>query len=115
MLAAALLGAAALASAGRDAEQSACPAFSHAASPYACTCEIAQNSGCRGVTPRFNWIIGLCDEPEPDEPKPDRAHGKLTPAGGYQCGFCTAGFVVTASNSAETLRSMPALEANTAA
>ena len=85
MLAAALLGAAALASAGRDAEQSACPAFSHAASPYACTCEIAQNSGCRGVTPRFNWIIGLCDEPEPDEPKPDRAHGKLTPAGGYQC------------------------------
>jgi hypothetical protein len=40
-----------------------CPAFSDAGDPHACSCEITNASGCRGVTPRFNWIIGLCDLP----------------------------------------------------
>lgn len=40
-----------------------CPAFSDAADPHACVCEIANSSTCRGVTPRFNWIIGLCERP----------------------------------------------------
>ena len=61
-----------------------CPAFAGADDePHRCECEIAESTGCRGVTPRFNWIIGLCDRPDPNLPAP--APGKLTPKGGYQC------------------------------
>lgn len=62
----------------------ACPAFAGADDePHRCDCEIAESSGCKGVTPRFNWIIGLCDRPDPDLPPP--APGTLTPKGGYKC------------------------------
>lgn len=61
-----------------------CPAFAGADDePHRCECEIAESTGCRGVTPRFNWIIGLCDRPDPTLPQP--VPGKLTPKGGYQC------------------------------
>jgi hypothetical protein len=42
----------------------ACPSFSDAGDPHACVCEVSNSSSCRGVTPRFNWIIGLCKRPE---------------------------------------------------
>jgi hypothetical protein len=49
-----------------------CPAFANGAQTngvpdelaHACTCEITEGSGCRGITPRFNWIIASCDRPD---------------------------------------------------
>ena len=42
----------------------ACPAFPDDDDPAACTCEtFPPPLGCRGETPRFNWILGLCDSP----------------------------------------------------
>ena len=82
LLATASLLAAALGAPGPPLPE--CPAFAGAGEePHRCECEIAESTGCRGVTPRFNWIIGLCDEPDAGLPAPD--DGKLTPKGGYQC------------------------------
>jgi hypothetical protein len=40
----------------------ACPAFPRSDDPNACVCEnLPRPLGCRGITPRFNWIIGMCD------------------------------------------------------
>jgi hypothetical protein len=49
-----------------------CPAFANSARTngvpdelaHACTCEITEGTGCRGITPRFNWIIASCDRPD---------------------------------------------------
>ena len=49
----------------------ACPAFPgnddvEEPDPNACNCEtFPPPLGCRGETPRFNWIIGVCDAPKP--------------------------------------------------
>ena len=41
-----------------------CPAFPAAGDPTACDCEtFPPPLGCRGETPRFNWIVGVCDAP----------------------------------------------------
>lgn len=41
-----------------------CPAFPDDDDPAACNCEtFPPPLGCRGETPRFNWILGLCDAP----------------------------------------------------
>ena len=83
-LALALALAATLACAQEPPPLPECPAFAGADDePHRCDCEIAESTGCKGVTPRFNWIIGLCDRPADDLPKADP--GKLTPKGGYQC------------------------------
>ena len=76
--------AAAVAFAPSSPPLSQCPAFADADEhEHPCECEVSESTGCKGVTPRFNWIIGMCDEPDSSEESP--AVGELTPQGGYKC------------------------------
>lgn len=63
-----LLGLASCAGLAPDPPLPQCPAFATSVgddpmAAYGCSCEISDRSGCRGITPRFNWIIASCDVP----------------------------------------------------